>query len=134
MKKKAILFIFAVFTFGFLSCATVNDIRSSGSSDNWDGAYEGIIPAADTSGIQALIILNRNETYIASYVYLDTDGEIFNYNGTFKWNKKGSVITLEGSSIPSYYRVEENALRQLDTHGKVIRGNLADNYVLRKIQ
>jgi hypothetical protein len=44
----------------------------------------------------------------------------------------GDVVSLDLSGGPQHYQVGENILRQLDLDGKVITGNLAEMYVLRK--
>jgi len=68
------------------------------------------------------------------YDYVDRPNGTYNWTGSFKWDKTGNIITLNSGDkeLPSYYKVGENTLTQLDTRGKVITGDLADDYVLTK--
>jgi uncharacterized lipoprotein NlpE involved in copper resistance len=83
-------------------------------------------------GINVRIILNKDETYIVNYQYIGRSDQVFTYTGTFKWDERGNTITLDSDVIPPHYRVGENTLTQLDMRGRLIRGELADYYVLRK--
>jgi hypothetical protein len=49
-----------------------------------------------------------------------------------KWDDTGNIINLGIAQTPSYYRVAQNKLIQLDMEGKPVTGNLADMYVLTK--
>ena len=97
---------------------------------DWVGIYAGVIPAASVPGINVTITLNSDLTYEAQYRYIDRpDGE-FTLNGTFKWDRNESLITLDTANIPPYYHVGKNKLIQLDMEGNPITGALADEYVL----
>ena len=49
-------------------------------------------------------------------------------------DKTGSIITLNIKDISPHYKVGENTLTQLDLDGNEISGELAENYILRKIK
>ena len=119
------------------ACATTNSAtnatpHNSRDSLDWDGVYFGVIPSASGSGIQVLIVLNRDYSFSLQYHYIDRDGSDLVVTGTFRWNEAGSIITLDTNIVPPYYQVGENFLRQLDVRGRVITGNLAENYILQK--
>jgi uncharacterized lipoprotein NlpE involved in copper resistance len=139
MRKKIIysfsLLMAVLIIPGLGSCSSNRtvDIHNSRNSVDWDGAYSGIIPSADGSGINVLIILNRDETFVLRYSYVDLPDNLFTNEGSFKWDNAGSVIILEVEDWPPYYRVGQNQLTQLDMEGKVITGGLAEDYVLKKI-
>jgi len=110
----------------------VVDMHNTKISASWDGAYTGIIPSASGMGIDVLIMLNRDDTYMLRYTYVGKP-EIYTSNGSFKWDKTGEMITLPVKNFPPYYKVAQNKLIQLDMDGKYITGNLAESYVLTKI-
>jgi len=117
------------------SCVSVdNRGENRMTQHDWAGIYTGIIPGADSAGINIQVTLNNDETYKVNYQYIDKSDDVFTYTGTFKWDNKGGTITLDSKDIPPHYKVGENMLIQLDMKGKVIGGALADNYVLRKKQ
>ena len=130
---------------GFFSCGTADGNRSrengtdgmyaghnSRNSLDWDGTYTGIIPSASVSGINVQITLNSDETFLLNYQYIDRSDDVYTRTGTFKWDNSGSIITLDIQDIPPFYKVGENTLTQLDMHGNIIDGELAENYVLIK--
>jgi len=110
---------------------------NSRTSLDWQGKYSGVLPCADCSGIETQITLNNDNTYQMSWKYLDKDDQEFTNSGTFKWNDQGGIITLENlnrENYPTQYRVGENHLCQLDMDGKLITGDLAEMYILAKVQ
>jgi copper homeostasis protein (lipoprotein) len=137
MNKKTILvsFLAAILIIsGLCSCATNKglDTHNSKNSLDWAGVYTGTIPSASGTGINVRLRLNADQTYTLSYDYIDRPNSQFECTGSFKWDKKESTVILDVKDIPSYYKVIENALIQLDMKGKQIKGNLADDYVLKK--
>jgi len=109
---------------------------SSRTSLDWAGTYSGILPCADCEGIEQVITLNQNQTYTLKREYKGKADAIKTDSGSFKWNKSGSIITLNGlnpSSSSSMYQVGENRLTQLDLKGEKITGELAVKYQLIKM-
>jgi uncharacterized lipoprotein NlpE involved in copper resistance len=87
------------------------DMHNSQNSLDWQGTYKGILPCADCKGVQS----------------------VFEEKGTFTWNESGSIISLKDLKENSnQYKVGENTLTQLDLEGKVILGETASMYVLKK--
>jgi len=112
-------------------CASVTAHNSRNSLD-WPGTYAGSIPSASGMGIEVRLTLNRDGAYILRYHYVERENPDFSMTGNFTWDRAGSVITLDSNTGPNFYQVGENMLRQLDLEGKVITGNLAEMYILRK--
>jgi copper homeostasis protein (lipoprotein) len=102
--------------------------HSSRNSLDWQGAYWGILPCADCSGIRTAIILQNDGYYRMKTRYEGKSREVFETKGTFTWDKKGAVVTLGDEQ----YQVGENQLTRLDQSGKVITGDLAGRYILLK--
>jgi uncharacterized lipoprotein NlpE involved in copper resistance len=134
----------ALLSVGFVSCGQKNkpanqentvaiDIaHNSRNSLDWKGVYTGVISCANCEGISVQITLDDN-TYQASYLYLGKkDATPEQFSGKFSWDEAGSVVILETTDIPPYYKVGENRLIQLDMEGNPITGEHADMYVLAK--
>ena len=150
------LFIINLLVISFFSCET----QQSGSSVNtesenesneinqdmvgthtsrnaldWSGTYTGTLPCADCEGIETMIRLNDDQTYLMKTRYLGESNQIFETGGTFSWNESAANITLENAaqnSGPVQYKVGENMLIQLDQQGKSVSGDLASKYKLQK--
>lgn len=121
-------------TIGTIAVETTINSHNSQNSLDWAGTYKGVTPCADCEGIETEIMLNLDLTYVMKTKYLGKgDGKIFQEAGNFVWVKTGGIISLEGlKGRPSQYKVGENQLIQLDREGKVIEGDLAEKYVLKK--
>lgn len=104
---------------------------TSQNSLDWAGSYEGVLPCASCEGIQTLITLQSDNSFIQETVYLGKDEKILKLMGKAAWDEKGQKITLEDGT---QYLVGENQLIMLDTEGQRITGDLAANYVLKKKQ
>lgn len=108
---------------------------NSATSLDWAGYYTGVVPCADCDGIQTSLVLDMDKTYTLTTTYLGKgEDNTFTENGSFEWNAEGSSILLEGiENGPNQYQVGENRLFQLDMEGNRITGNLADYYILEKV-
>ncbi|MEO3737524.1 copper resistance protein NlpE [Shewanella baltica] len=102
---------------------------TSQNSLDWAGSYEGVLPCASCEGIQTLITLQSDNSFVQETVYLGKDEKILKLMGKAAWDEKGQKITLEDGT---QYLVGENQLIMLDTQGQRITGDLATNYVLKK--
>jgi copper homeostasis protein (lipoprotein) len=100
---------------------------------NWQGVYAGTLPCADCEGIATMIQLNADSSYIRETTHLGKSPEADTEKGTFTWSYDRNQLLFEASDtkhVPTYYQVGEGTLTQLDMHGNLIRGDLADRYVL----
>jgi uncharacterized lipoprotein NlpE involved in copper resistance len=137
--KNIVFILMAMFAVsGFTGCKgksrAIDAAHNSRNSLNWDGVYQGTLPAASAPGMNVTITLNTDETYKATYEYIDREG-VFTNEGTFNWDDTGGIIILDvdPEKEPSRYMVGENTLTQLDLQGNMITGSMADLYVLHKI-
>ncbi len=96
------------------------------------GTYNGLLPAADGPGIDMTLKLNANNTFANKLVYVDRKGGTFYEKGTYTLN--GNIIELTTKNNISYYKKEKNQLRMLDYEKKEVTGELADDYILKKIK
>ena len=149
MKKNIIIMVCAIaMIMGFSACKSKNPTatdelligqivdmeHNSRNSLDWAGTYMGVVPCADCPGIETTVTLNQDETYTMVLRYIDRGG-VFESKGTFKWNDAGSAVILTDSKDQTitHFSVGENQLIQLDTEGNVITGDLANNYILAKV-
>jgi len=110
------------------------DSHNSMNSLDWNGTYKGTLPCADCEGIETILTLNPDQTYILFTNYLGRNDALEEEKrGSFSWNEAGSIITLTNvTSGPNQYKVGENRIWHLDINGEIITGDLADHYVLIK--
>ncbi|MDZ4748339.1 MAG: copper resistance protein NlpE [Saprospiraceae bacterium] len=98
------------------------------------GMYKGILPCADCEGIETVLVLNTDNTFLLKTTYLGKpEGAPNEQTGAMRWNTEERFIVLAGiSNTPNKYLVGENKLTQLDMNGTQITGDLADKYILAK--
>jgi heat shock protein HslJ/uncharacterized lipoprotein NlpE involved in copper resistance len=147
MKSISLITVATIVALTLFSCGSGNRSRQETTAEipvgdnsmvslDWQGIYTGIIPCADCEGIQTLIKLNDDLSYIWKTRYLGKDETIFGTTGNFDWSDDGSSITLinntEDQSGPSWL-VGENMLFMLDADGNRITGELAAMYNLEKV-
>jgi len=116
-----------------VSTGTAGMSHNAREDYDWAGLYSGRIPSASGSGIDVQITLRSDQTFSIVYDYVDRQG-FSTGMGTFTWDETGNIITLNHPDFPPYYKVEKDRLLHLDLDGKIITGNLADMYVLKKVE
>ena len=127
------------------------------SSLDWAGIYRGVIPSAAGMGILVQLELDYTPdegSFVLRAQYLTDDGdvddiaaawdleewgdEVATFEGSLSWPEFGNrnVIELGGAAErgwPPFYHVGESFLRQLDLSGGTITGELAESYILTKV-
>ncbi len=109
----------------------VDDEHNAMNSLDYEGVYKGVLPTASGSGMDVVIELS-DSTYNKKVLYVGKGDKAINTKGTYSWNKEGNTITLEGEDKPNQYFVGENTLTQLDIDGNKIKGEIEEDYILRK--
>lgn len=112
---------------------------TSRSSLGWNGTYSGVIPCASGEGIDTIITLKPDNSYVLETHYQGDNTEakkIFTEAGLFEWNNEGNKISLMGNASrkanPQQLLVGENQLLMLDMKGNQITSSLAELYRLAK--
>lgn len=97
--------------------------------------YFGTLPCGKCEGIEMWITLHLDQTYSLNTNYLGLNDALEEeFTGKFSYDEKDSIATLEGlkNRYPHKYKIEGNKILQLDFHGKPVKTQLADQYVLFK--
>ena len=107
---------------------------TSENSLDWAGVYKGTTPCADCEGIKTVLELKNDKTYILSQTYLGKpSGENeFTQTGSFAWNKEVNIIRIRTETGGFQFKVGENQLWMLAAKGKIVEGDLAEKYILKK--
>lgn len=108
----------------------VPDMHNAKNSLDWPGNYFGVLPCASCPGINTHILLNQDGTYEKIIEYLESDDTPETSKGQIIWNEDGNIITIEENT----YLVSEGMLYALDANNKVIEGELAEKYILKKTE
>lgn len=130
-------YLFLLCTVTVSSC--INNQRTSDvkeRSDNAErvsanivGEYTGSLPCVDCQAINTLLELNRDYSYVLTYVFQGKSHDTFVKQGYWKINK--NRLTLHG--VDYKYKIDGDKLYQLDLSGEEITGDLARMYQLSKV-
>lgn len=110
------------------------DEHNSRTALDWMGTYQALMPCADCEAILTTLTLQEGDTYEIKRLYVGRDSLLFDTTGRFTWSADGSRISLDIGDAPDTYVVQENRLVQLDMDEERITGELADRYVLYKVE
>lgn len=144
MKNFGVLTVLSVMVLFGISCNTGSKTQQSNSikvetvkeSVNWEGVYAGVLPCADCPGIETVIDLKKDGSFVMRIAYQDRSIKVDDSKGVFEWNEEGNVIVLKEencSEEPRKYLVEEGKLIHLDSDGNRITDDLAEFYILKKV-
>ena len=98
------------------------------------GSLHGPFTCAECEGIVTLLELSPEGQYRLRELYSGRSETAFVSTGAFHWDASGEVITLDGMSPLRLYKVGAGRLWALDLAGQVIKGGLAERYVLTKAE
>jgi len=107
---------------------------NSRNSLDWGGTYKGIIPCASCPGIEVILKINYDNDYTMSWEYLERDVEKVKSSGKFKWDATGSKITLTSGANEEQFFIGEGRAWMLNRDGERVTGELADHYILEKVE
>lgn len=100
---------------------------------DWAGTYQALLPCADCEAILTTLVLTQDGNFELKRLFVGEDGLLFDDRGSFSWSEDGARIRLDIGDAPTDYLVQENQLVQLDMRGERITGNLAERYILHRV-
>lgn len=114
---------------------TVGAEATASTALDWNGVYKGTLPCADCQGIETMLTLNLDKTYSLQSTYVGKgDGKPVESKGRFEW-MNGNVVKLnDPRGAPQLVMISENKVLMLDRSGQKVTGQLADKYILVKVQ
>jgi len=137
---RVFLYILLFLELGALALGCVNNQKKVSAKDSSEtmesltanivGLYFGQLPCVDCESINTYLELHRDHTYTLRYMYEGKSDDLFVKEG--KWDIKDDKLSLKG--VDYQYRVERDKLVQLDLTGNEIKGDLADQYILGRIE
>lgn len=102
-------------------------------SAGYAGVYAGLLPAASGPGIQTRITLQDNGMFEWRSDYIGEQDGVFTDKGVYTLTGDLAMLEIPGEGV-RYARVKDGHLQLLDQDKDAITGNLADMYLLKKIQ
>jgi uncharacterized lipoprotein NlpE involved in copper resistance len=107
------------------------------ATEGLGGIYQGLLPCADCAGIEVVLYLYPDSTYLERRIYLDQPKAGSNEQlSSGKWAQVSANlvrITRPNQTGPTDYRMRTRGLQQLDLDGQEITGDLAGRYILAQV-
>jgi hypothetical protein len=102
------------------------------------GIYQGMLPCADCAGIETVLYLYPDSTYLERRTYLDLPKEgIDEQLSSGRWVQvSANLLRLtrpKEAGGPTDYRLRAHGLQQLDLDGQEVTGDLAGRYILAQV-
>ena len=102
---------------------------------SWPGTYSGTIPCASCPGIDTELTLLADNTYELKQVYQDEKKLETKNQGSFTWMPDSLGIELKGlKDMSGKFLMQDKQLVMLNMDGKAVEGEMANMYILKKIQ
>ena len=140
MSVRSRRYIGSILLLPLLVLSCINNQRTSDvkeRSDNMEmlsaniiGEYSGSLPCVDCHSINTLLELNRDNSYVLSYIFEGKSKDTFVKQGFWKVNKNRLIL----HGVDYKYKIDGDRLFQLDLSGNEITGDLARLYQLSKVK
>lgn len=98
------------------------------------GTYEGTLPCADCSGIKTNLTLRDDSTYDLIEEYLEKSNGPERRSGVYEVDNDIIKLIAPSSGHKTYYKILDNKIALVDESGDLATGELADHYILNKIE
>ncbi|MGY2130909.1 copper resistance protein NlpE [Hymenobacter sp. HD11105] len=119
------------------SASPGTSVASVGPPGVLGGIYQGLLPCADCAGIETILYLYPDSTYLEHRTYLDQPKGGNNDQLTSgRWAQVSANLvrlTRTTQTSPTDYRLHARGLQQLDLDGQEITGDLAGRYLLAQV-
>ena len=113
--------------------ATTENEQNTVSVSEVYGTYQGVIPAANTTGISTHLTINSDETFVLTRQYQDKNQGTIKNQGRFTFVDNNVIELTDKKGIKTYYRVDNGSVILSDPEGKIADAEFASHYQLRKI-
>jgi heat shock protein HslJ len=124
--------------------ANRNPGADADEGDAWDeeaarkaaaGVYRGILPYPNTDGVETIINIKKDGTYLFRSRAVGNPDDTFEMKGRYNLNRKG-IVTLDRTgeqSVSALYTAGRDIITQLDSAGQAIPGDSAGRFILKRI-
>jgi heat shock protein HslJ len=99
------------------------------------GVYRGLVPYPNTDGVETIITIKKDGTYLFRSRVVGKPDDTFEMNGRYNLNREGIVVLDKTGeqSTSSIYTTGPDILTQLDSKGQAIPEDSAGRYILKRI-
>jgi uncharacterized lipoprotein NlpE involved in copper resistance len=124
--------ILAIYVAVFLIACNNHDSNSEKRKDNnITGNYHGMIPCADCRGINYILSLNEDSTYILSMEYIGKPEERNLFTSSGYWTIESKNVKLLNKADGNYlFQIKDSTLLMLDMNGNIMKN--PDKFILKK--
>lgn len=103
---------------------------SQGSS--WVGTYKGVLPCANCEGVETILTLKPDTTYVLKISFLGAATTIPDITGKFDWTAENTFTLDNEDYLSADYIFSEGILFQRDLDGKMVEGPDAGKFIFTK--
>ncbi len=133
MKKSFYLLMAVTVSAVFFACGT----KQTDANKNFVGTYQADLPCADCDGINTILQLKADSTFMLDEFYPGkSGGEIYHTHtwGKIDFGKDGKLSLTDNVGKVRYYELGDSTVIVLDSEGKRAEGETASLYELKKLK
>ncbi|WP_052137672.1 copper resistance protein NlpE [Campylobacter sputorum] len=123
-------FMFAVICSATLFGCSLSSQNVEKSAGQIYGSYTATLPCASCSGIEQILTLKDDNTYVLQSNYLDEKDGKFTDKGNYSI-ENGIITTTNEFKEKNYYKIDGQNLRMLDSDKKITTGPLEKFYIFK---
>ncbi len=126
MKLASIRFLIPfMLIFVLISCAQ--------KEASWIGTYRGVLPCVNCEGLEAIVTLKEDTTFLLKINFLGSDVKMPDTTGRVIWNEPNKLFTLDVVSyLSSHFEIAGDTLFNLGLDGKRLVGADANKFIFKR--
>lgn len=99
----------------------------------WMGTYRGVLPCINCEGLEAIVTLKEDTTFLLKINFLGSDVTIPDTTGRVIWNEPNKLFSLDiASYLSSHFEIAGDTLFNLDLDSKRVTGADAHKFIFKR--
>ncbi|MDZ4748340.1 MAG: copper resistance protein NlpE N-terminal domain-containing protein [Saprospiraceae bacterium] len=100
---------------------------------SWAGTYKGVLPCVNCEGLEAILTLKEDTTFLLKINFLGSDVTIPDTTGNVIWNEPNKLFTLDIKSyFSSQFEIAGDTLINLGLDGARVVGSDANKFIFKR--
>jgi len=125
MNFSVTKYLFTILVFIFLTAC-------SAQGNDWVGTYRAVLPCANCEGVETVLTLNADTTYVLKIKFLGAAVAPTESTGKFEWTSETAFTLDKEELLSADYIFVEGKLHQRGLDGNMVQGPDAHKFIFTK--
>lgn len=100
---------------------------------SWPGTYRGVLPCVNCEGLEAIVTLKEDTTFLLKTKFLGSDVAIPDTTGRVIWNEPNKLFSLDiASYLSPHFEIAGDTLYNLGLDSKRVVGADAHKFIFKR--